>query len=202
MTIADRSCNTLAHDVDLSGACNCGFELLGELNHQAHRIGHVLQAKLPIFLRKHEVLLWASEPLVHSASGLPLICAVHGQLRNAMFAWDHRITTDHAFGGRPHRIGEDRFSGMRPASGDEPCGGTWSSVLSDFHAEQLNTHDPIADGWWKKGDAIYRPGTGCSLVPMCRDCGRYCTVVTKQEAYGDRSTCRSCGAEHYFSIGD
>ena len=204
MTIADPTCrsfSTLAngeHDTDPhTGRClACGWQFHPDMNTKANRLSHNLQTRLPIYLRPHEVLLWAGAPIVHPKNGMPVICAVHGQLRNGMFCWDHRITSDFHRPGT-FRIGEDRFSCLRPASGAEPCGGQMSTVF----------RGALIDGEFdregrREGEPYYRHGTACFPVPMCPGCGAYCTVKVTQEAYGDRHTCRRCDWEAWYSIGD
>lgn len=201
MTITDTHCIRVEHRFTAEAICACGFAMPTKRDTLQEWTRHFAQRDLPIFLRPHEVLLWADEPASHPVSKLPIVCKTHGQLRRGMFAWDHRITTDHWFGGRNFRIGEDRFAAFRPADGAEPCGGQWSVVFNDSEASRLNLYE-FRNPRWTQGDRLYRPGTQCWAVPMCGDCGKYETVDTVQEAYGDRTTCRECGATHWYSIGD
>lgn len=44
----------------------------------------------------------------------------------------------------------------------------------------------------------------CNTVSKCPQCGELGTLSTKQEAWGDRTTCSAFGCEYenYYSIGD
>ena len=55
-----------------------------------------------------------------------------------------------------------------------------------------------ADGTTCGTDSAYC----CYAMPRCGKCGSYDSFKTAQQAYGDLVTCRVCGDENYYSIGD
>lgn len=95
------------------------------------------------------------------------------QLATGKFCWDHRVTSDWVFGGEPFEIGEEWFPDARHADGTT-CG---------------------IDS---RGEAIYH----CYAKPTCSECGAIDQSDLKQEAYGDRITCKACGDSKWYSIGD
>jgi hypothetical protein len=116
---------------------------------------------IQLWTREHEVQM----RIVRDDAG---ICKTTGKpLAEGEFAWDHRITSDYVFGGRPWQLGEDSFRSVRHADGTAPCS-----------------------------------GSHCWPKDRCRKCGAYESFDLKQEAYGDRITCRGCGDSTWHSIGD
>lgn len=98
----------------------------------------------------------------------------HRMLAAVMCCWDHRITADYC---RPAvwQLGEDRFDTLRHADG--------------FDCRQ-----------WAPGDI----GPWFYLRPRCPQCNEYDTLILRQEAYGDRTTCSTdgCRYERWYDIGD
>lgn len=165
--------------------CSCSFTCFAVTDVEDARgkaAGHAAQ---PYFLRPGEVLLWVKRPPTPDGP----ICSKHGSLVEAMYGWDHCITNHHFPNGdhvpgdttfnSDFKIGEDRFSLLRPANGEEPCGG------SDY-----------------KG--TYRPGSSCWPMPRCPKCGLVNSTKTQQQAYGDLTTCRTpgCDFSNWCDIGD
>lgn len=78
------------------------------------------------------------------------------------------------------------------------------------------TESPFHTGPWKLGEdsfnvARHADGTpnhgdqpSLYMVPRCPKCRKYDTVVTTQEAWGDRITCSTpgCDRNDWYSIGD
>lgn len=121
-----------------------------------------MPATVTLYTRPQEVLLH----VIREDAGVCTYC--DKPIAEAMFCWDHRITTGPARDGTPFRLGEDRFSRFCHTDG------------TPGHGDDLNC---------------------CWPKPCCSKCGSY-RLQTKQEAYGDLTTCLDCGHESWVDIGD
>lgn len=131
---------------------------------------------IKLFTRDHEMMLFVTA----SDAGR---CGKCGKdLAEGMFCWDHRIT-DGMIG--EWKLGEDRFTSVRPADGSQGCHGAFTGFTRDD-----GSIVPASESYY------------CFSMPRCPECRQYNSLNTRQEAYGDDVTCTECGWHAWYSIGD